>query len=159
MFLVSAVKTPFLNFIFHGAWMAVHLLLLKLNWSKSTVFLAGQKQLGKYLFLMIPETFLANDGGKMSRINFLLMIDRWKIGANFTIKGNDPLKRKISLSKHVKDKDSGCALVGRVVTSNPNGPQFKSSHWQILIEHLFTFLFSTVSKRQNTKKKMPGMAN
>ena len=34
-------------------------------------------------------------------------------------------------------KGSGCSLVGRVVTSDARGPQFKSSHWQIFIMNVY----------------------
>ena len=49
---------------------------------------------------------------------------------------------------------SGCGAVGRAVAYDTRGPGLKSSHRQLLFEHLFTVLCLT-----KIKKKRPGMAH
>ena len=48
---------------------------------------------------------------------------------------------------------SGCGSVGRVVTSNSRGRQFKSFISKFYIEHLLTCLLSTVLKRRKQIKR------
>ena len=51
---------------------------------------------------------------------------------------------------------SGCGAVGRVVASDTRGPEFESSHWQLLLN---IYLLLTVCRKDENKEKRPGMAH
>ena len=63
----------------------------------------------------------------------------------------------ILAAKYIVGAGSGCAAVGRAVASDTRGPEFESSHRQLLFEHLFTV--NCLQKRRKIKKKRPGMAH
>ena len=51
---------------------------------------------------------------------------------------------------------SGCGAVGRAVAYDMRGPEFESSHRQLLLN---IYLLLTVCRRDENKEKRPGMAH
>ena len=45
---------------------------------------------------------------------------------------------------------SGCGAVGRVVASDTRGPEFESSHWQLLLN---IYLVLTISRKDEKLRK------